>query len=205
MSHLVVIRHATTTPSSEGLFVGRTDPPLNERGREQAMAWQSFGKCHADASTYHSPLIRAEQTATLGGFASPVPAELLIEWDLGGLEGAVADDYRSRHPNWSLFVDGPPEHSGERPQGVAARAEAAVDALYEPLADDQIAVFVAHGQFLKALATVVLGLPLRHAGRFALGPARAGVFTRRSTGRLALTGWNLPAPAHPAEFFEDLT
>jgi probable phosphoglycerate mutase len=205
MSHLVVIRHATTTPSSEGLFVGRADPSLNERGREQAMAWQPFGEYHVDVSTYHSPLVRAEQTAMLGGFSSPVPAELLIEWDLGDLEGAVADDYRSRHPDWSLFVDGPPDGSGERPEGVAARAEAAVGTLYEPLADGQIAVFVAHGQFLKALATVVLGLSLRDAGRFALGPARAGVFTRRSTGRVALTGWNLPAPAYPAEFFEDLT
>ena len=40
---------------------------------------------------------------------------------------------------------------------------------------------------------------------FALGPGRAGVFTRRSTGRIALTGWNLPAPVHPSEFFRDLT
>jgi probable phosphoglycerate mutase len=204
MSHLVVIRHGATVPSSKGLFVGRADPPLNERGREQATAWQPFGKYHPDARTYHSPLVRAQQTATLGGFPSPVPAEPLIEWDLGDLEGTVADDYRSRHPDWSLFVDGPPDGSGERPADVAARAEAAVDTLYRPLAGDRVVVFVAHGQFLKVLATVVLGLSLRDAGGFALGPARAGVFTRRRTGRVALTGWNLPAPAHPAEFFEDL-
>jgi broad specificity phosphatase PhoE len=205
MPYLVVIRHGATTPSSEGHYVGRADPPLNERGREQAQAWQTFGKHHADARAYHSPLIRAEQTALLGGFAESEPNDLLIEWDLGDLEGAVAEDYRSQHPDWSLFVDGPPDDSGERPEAVAARAEAAVGTLYEPLADDQIAVFVAHGQFLKALATVVLGLPLRDAGSFALGPARAGVFMRRRTGRIALTGWNLPAPVTPAEFLRDLT
>jgi probable phosphoglycerate mutase len=206
MSHLVVIRHGATTPSSEGRYVGRTDPPLNERGREQAMAWQPFGQYNLlDVQTYHSPLVRAEQTATLGGFPSPKPSELLTEWDLGDLEGAVAEDYRARHPEWSLFVDGPPGGSGERPEAVAARAMEAVRALYEELADERSAVFVAHGQFLKALAAVVLGLPLRGAGSFALGPARAGVFTRRRTGRIALTGWNLPAPVTPAEFFRDLT
>lgn len=204
MTHLVVIRHGATTQSSAGLYVGRADPPLDERGREQARAWRPFSEHHAGLYVHHSPLIRAEQTAVLGGFASPAPNELLVEWDLGDLEGAVAEHYRAQHPDWSLFVDGP-GGSGEPPEAVAARAEAAVRALYEPLANDDIAVFVSHGQFLKALATVVLGLPLREASALALGPARAGVFTRRSTGRIALTGWNLPAPAHPAEFFRDLT
>jgi probable phosphoglycerate mutase len=205
MSHLVVIRHGATTPSSSGLYVGRADPPLNERGCEQARAWQPFGKHHTLVRAYHSPLVRAEQTAVLGGFTASSPNDLLIEWDLGDLEGAVAENYRSQHPDWSLFVDGPPDGSGERPTAVAARAEAAVRTLYEPLAADEIGVFVGHGQFLKALATVVLGLPLRNAGAFALGPARAGVFTRRTTGRIALTGWNLPAPVTPTEFFQDLT
>ncbi|WP_170213100.1 histidine phosphatase family protein [Catellatospora citrea] len=200
-----MIRHGATAPSSAGLYVGRTDPPLNESGCEQARAWRPFGRHHAGAHVYHSPLIRAEQTAVLGGFLSPAPSELLVEWDLGELEGSVAEVYRAQHPDWSLFLDGPPGGSGERPEAVAARARAAVSALYEPLADDEIGVFVAHGQFLKALATIMLGLPLREASAFALGPARAGVFTRRTTGRIALTGWNLPAPVHPAEFFRGLT
>jgi probable phosphoglycerate mutase len=205
MSHLVVIRHGATTLSSAGLYVGRTDPPLSERGREQARAWQPFAEQHPGARTYHSPLARAQQTALLGTFPSPVCNDLLVEWDLGQIDGVVADDYRSQHPTWSLFVDGPPGDSGERPEAVATRAEAAVRSVFEASGDAELVVFVSHGQFLKALATVVLGLPLAAAGAFALGPARAGIFTRRKTGRLAMTGWNVPAPALTAEFFRDLT
>jgi probable phosphoglycerate mutase len=205
MSHLVVIRHGATTPSSAGLYVGRNDPPLDERGRGQAKAWQAFAQQHPGAHTYHSPLARAEQTAVLGRFPSPACHDLLIEWDLGQLDGTVAEDYRSQHPGWSLFIDGPPGGFGERPEAVAARAEAAVRFGHESSGDAEIVVFVSHGQFLKVLATVVLGLPLAGAGAFALGPARAGVFTRRSAGRLALTGWNVPAPALAADFFRDLT
>ena len=95
-------------------------------------------------------------------------------------------------------ADAAAQAGGTPVEVLMGRAGAAVGTLYQPLAKDQVVVFVAHGQFLKVLATVVLGLPLRDAGGFALGPARAGVFTRRRTGRIALTGWNLPAPAHPA-------
>jgi probable phosphoglycerate mutase len=205
MSHLVVIRHGATTLSSAGLYVGRTDPPLSERGREQAQAWQPFAEQHPGARTYHSPLARAEQTALLGTFSAPVCEDLLVEWDLGQLDGVVADDYRSQHRDWSLFIDGPPGSSGERPGDVAIRAEAVISSVFERSEDADLVVFVSHGQFLKALATVVLGLPLAGAGAFALGPARAGVFTRRATGRLAMTGWNVPASALNPEFFRDLT
>jgi probable phosphoglycerate mutase len=197
---ILAIRHGATELSASGFFVGRSDPPLSEHGKAQAAAWRSLADSDLVTRVVASPLARAGQTADIAGFASVETDPNLIEWDLGDLEGQHAEQWRAAHPDWSLFVDGPPE-SGERYPDVAARARRAVANVE---GDSGLVVFVGHGQMLKVLAAELLGLASAAAAAFALGPARGGLFLHRTAG-WRLAGWNLPAPHTAASLLMELT
>lgn len=90
---IFIIRHGQTDQNKKGMLLGRTDVPLNERGREEALkAGQlfkqqgiHFQKC------YSSPLIRTVETAELvtGFDRSGIEVnDLLMEMDYGPYEGA---------------------------------------------------------------------------------------------------------------------
>ena len=155
----------------------------------------------APIASYTSPLRRAMSTARLAGLSEAEPLPALREWDLGDAEGITASEYRASHPGWSLFEDGAP--SGESPSSVAARLDDAISMLGR--GQNGTVVFVTHGQLTKFLVTRLLGLPGSAAGRFALGPARAALFTQRQPGLWSLTGWNVAAPTDPADAFTSLT
>lgn len=189
--HVLLLRHGATADSGRGLFTGRADVPLSPHGVEQARAWAPVLATRDDVVALASPLSRAADTARHAGL-EPVLAPALVEWDLGSLEGRDADGYRTAHPGWSLFIDGVPE-GGESHAAVAARAGEAWAQLTG--AGGGLVVAVSHGQFLRALLTTVLGLPLAAGARLSLGPARAGLVSLRAGGHYSLTGWNLaPAP-----------
>lgn len=200
-----LLRHGATDMSETGAFVGRADPRLNHRGELQAAAWQPLASSGLVGRTVHSPLRRAAQTAAVAGFTPTETSELLREWDLGDLEGANADEFRRANPTWSLFVDGPPNGSGERPAEVVDRARDVISAFLGTEDADGVLVLVAHGQFLRVLALTLLGLPVRHASSFALGPARAAIISVRGSGAYALTGWNIAGPAQPLQALAGLT
>lgn len=197
---ILAIRHGATELSAAGVFVGRSDVPLSERGEAQAAVWRSIADSELVTRAVASPLVRAGQTARVAGFASVETDPNLIEWDLGDLEGQHAEQWRAAHPDWSLFIDGPPD-SGERYADVAARARRVVARVE---GDPGLVVFFGHGQMLKVLAAELLGLPSAAAATLALGPARGGLFLRRTAG-WRLAGWNLPAPHTAAALLTELT
>ena len=90
MTTLYLIRHGTTDSNLAGVFQGKLDTSLNERGMEQArLLAQRFAGVHLDR-VYVSALQRARQTAQLlcgqtGAPCTILPA--LNEIDLGQLEG----------------------------------------------------------------------------------------------------------------------
>lgn len=185
--HIVVLRHGETALSRSGAFVGSTDCELSETGAASATSWaQTFAT--AGAVSWSSPLIRAAETARRAGL-DPIIVEDLREWELGALEGLNAHEYRSANPGWSLFVDGPPDCTGESTAAAAARA---ADVVGRAIATDaEIMVLVGHGQFSRAISAAILGLPISTGRRLSWGPARAAVFTyRASIGDYALAGWN---------------
>jgi probable phosphoglycerate mutase len=131
------------------------------------------------------------------GLASKLMPEL-VEWDLGDLEYQNADEYRRSNPHWSLHQDGAP--GGESVTDVTVRANVVREAWLDSSAD--LVIVVSHGQFIKALAAVLLDQDPRFAARLSLGPARAAHFLRRATGT-SLVGWNL-SPSEP-DLWKDLT
>lgn len=169
--------------SVSGVYAGRTDVPLDATGRAAASSW---ARALADVPGLHSPLLRASETAKLAELDS-VELPALREWDLGELEGVHAETYRQAHPAWNLFSDGAP--GGESPIQIADRALRVIERARD--SDRSVVTLVGHGQFSKAIAATLLDLPLAAATRFTWGPARAAVFTWRSSAQgYALAGWN---------------
>lgn len=100
---LLLCRHGQTENNRLRLIQGaRIDPPLNEVGQQQAMALGKALKAAQPSLVLHSPLQRAQETATLASeqFDRPPPLELLKELkevDFGEiLEGAPVEENRAR-------------------------------------------------------------------------------------------------------------
>jgi len=144
---VVLIRHGQTTWSAEGRHTGRTDVPLTDEGRRQAMLAGTRLTGGRWGLVLSSPLIRAWDTcalAGLGAFAAPEPD--LVEWDYGAYEGLTTPEIRAERPSWRLWTDGCP--GGEVADDVAARADRVIGRC---LAADGPVVLFAHGHLLRVL------------------------------------------------------
>lgn len=189
MKKVVLLRHGETTSSSLGLYTGRADVLLSERGREQARSWipPLSTLRDAGATVASSPLSRCIDTASAAGATAVEVWPELAEWDLGSLDGRNAAAVRGANPEWVLFRDGVPDGSGESVEEVRARAETAWSRAREHNGD---VVLVTHGQFAKLMVATILGLGSVAAAALSLGPARAAVLIERPHGP-SLAGWNL--------------
>jgi broad specificity phosphatase PhoE len=92
MIPILVIRHAPTDWNRAGLIQGRTDRPLDEKGRATARAWRLPPEWRG-AACLASPLKRAMETAEFLGL-DPQPDARLIETDWGAWEGRRLADVR---------------------------------------------------------------------------------------------------------------
>jgi probable phosphoglycerate mutase len=168
---LVLVRHGETEWSKSGQHTGRTDIPLTDRGREEALAVRDRLDGWTFARTLSSPLSRALDTARLAGFGDDVETdEDLLEWDYGDYEGLTTAEIRSSRPRWSLWADGAP--GGESAATVGARVDRTVKELRD--VDGDVLVF-AHAHVLRVLTARWIGLPPADGRLFALDPATVSV------------------------------
>jgi probable phosphoglycerate mutase len=194
-TELWLIRHGETEWTAQGLHNGRTDIPLNARGRAQAAAARDALPRRLDVA-FSSPLARARETAEICAFPGQLTiAGGLLEWDYGAFEGRTALDIRREIPGWTPWTHGFP--AGETLADVAARAE---NFFREEIAPrkGRVAVF-AHGHILRLLAACVLDLPQESAARLALEPGALSLLDREYE-RPTIRFWNLtPSPGitHP--------
>jgi len=86
---LIVVRHGQTEANARGLLLGRSDPPLDDIGRDQAAAVATaLAPLAPTARVIASPLTRTRETAAIIAGEGPVEIdERWIELDYGGLEG----------------------------------------------------------------------------------------------------------------------
>jgi alpha-ribazole phosphatase len=88
MSDLLLIRHGATDLA--GTFCGHSDPPLNERGRQQAAALIEELASERIEAVYSSNLLRAHETAAAVATAKAAPLRSLSglrEINFGDWEG----------------------------------------------------------------------------------------------------------------------
>jgi broad specificity phosphatase PhoE len=134
MTTLVLIRHGQTDWNVEGRWQGQADPPLNERGREQARRVAQYQSQFGFAALYSSDLRRAMETAqTIGAEMGMevIPEPRLRETNLGKWQGMLSADIQAQYPDefrrWheSPLTAHPPE--GEDIPALAARVLEAIN------------------------------------------------------------------------------
>ncbi len=134
MTRLVLIRHGETDWNVEGRYQGQADPPLNERGVEQARLLAERLKNVGIEIIYASPLKRAWQTAEIIARTLHVPLHpdpRLMEINQGEWEGRLVTDIAREYPDlfrrwetspWEVTLPG-----GENLAQVQQRVYQAVD------------------------------------------------------------------------------
>lgn len=163
---LTLVRHGQTEWSRDGLHTGRTDVPLTDLGRRQAVALGELleGPFSVVVS---SPLSRARDTMEIAGHADrALLSRDLMEWDYGVYEGRRTVDVRQEIPGWSIWTH--PVMDGESVDEVGARADRVIADLGET--EGRVLVF-GHGHFLRILAARWIGLPALAGRRLALETA----------------------------------
>ncbi|MGA4838813.1 histidine phosphatase family protein [Streptomyces sp. G45] len=198
MGDLLLVRHGETEWALTGQHTSFTEIPLTEHGREQARSLGPLlGRYRVDA-VFSSPRERARETAALAGFPHARVDEDLTEWDYGAYEGVTTVEIHRDRPDWFLFRDGvapgPPEHPGESPEQVGARADRMLAKVDAALANTEGSVLLfAHGHFLRVLAARRLGLPPSAGALFQLA---TGTVSRLSVehGHPVVATWNLHPP-----------
>ena len=176
---LWLARHGETDWSRSGQHTSRTDLPLTEIGRTQAMALGRRLRDRPFALVLTSPLMRAADTARIAGFGEVLAVDDdLREWDYGEFEGRKTDEIRVQFPGWSIWRG--PWPGGETIDQVAARADRVI-ARVRAIDGDVLAF--SHGHLLRVLAARWLG-----------HEPEAGDMLALSTGSISVLGWEREEP-----------
>jgi broad specificity phosphatase PhoE len=148
MATLYLVRHGETPWNVEGRYQGQLDPPLNERGCQQAVETARRLAPLGFAAIYSSDLKRAYQTAEALATATGLPIQVdvrLREINQGHWQGVLIGDILA---GWPEAIDGwqrsPWQHQppgGERLEQVQARVFAAIDDIVARHPRAQVAVF----------------------------------------------------------------
>ena len=183
---IYLVRHGDTEWSRSGQHTGRTDIPLTDSGRRQAVALGDRLRDHEFALVLTSPMSRATETARIAGFGDATRDEDLREWDYGELEGRTTDDIRTAMPGWTIW-DGP-WPGGETAEQVGARVDHVLARCLDPTVRGDSLLF-AHGHVLRVLAARWLGEPPSAGGHYALATATIGILGWERSARVIET-WN---------------
>jgi probable phosphoglycerate mutase len=184
---VVLARHGETEWSLSGRHTGKTDIPLTEEGRRQAVGLGPRLSAWTFSLVLTSPLQRARETCRLAGFGERAQVRPdLAEWDYGRYEGLTSKQIDELRPNWSLWRDGGP--GGETAADVGRRADRVVAEVRRVEGD--VLIF-AHGHVLRVLASRWLGEPPEGGRHYALQTATVSVLSYEHADPV-IQRWNLP-------------
>lgn len=191
---VLLIRHGRTSFNAEQRFCGgRSDPPLDATGREQAAALERFA---GEAERiFCSPQRRALETAAVLG--PPVVIEALRELDQGGLEGRPFHPALQEHAEFFRAWKRDPTHvcipgGGESMGTLADRVATGMTEILAQLdrPRGRVIAVVGHQMAQAAFVCRALGKPLRDWPQFELRNATANLLAWQR-GRWSLIERNL--------------
>jgi broad specificity phosphatase PhoE len=174
---LLVIRHGQTEWSVAGRHTGRTDIPLTEVGRAEALdAARTLAGWHV-VRAYTSPLGRARETAEIVGLPCDLTVDQnLLEWDYGVFDGVTTTAARQTIPDWSVWSHA--MTGGESLTEVGERADRFIERALAEAPSGNVAVF-SHGHLLAVLIARWCQLDPVEGRRFYL-----------ATATVSLLGWH---------------
>jgi len=150
---LILARHGETDWNRDGRFQGHADPPLNERGREQALELAELLVDEPIEAVYSSDLRRAHETARIVADRQGLDVIVdpqLRERDVGHWSGLTAEEIEERFPDQIRRWREGAVAVGESRESLAARI---VEAAHRIAAahPDGLVLVVTHGGALRML------------------------------------------------------
>ena len=183
---IYLVRHGDTEWSRSGQHTGRTDIPLTDSGRRQAVELGERLRRHEFELVLTSPMSRAAETARIAGFGDAARVDDLHEWDYGEFEGQTTDEIRESIPGWSIWQG--PWPGGETAEQVGARVDRVIARCLDPAIHGDSLLF-AHGHVLRVLTARWLSQSPSMGGKYALGTATIGILGWERSNRVIET-WN---------------
>jgi probable phosphoglycerate mutase len=162
---LLLIRHAE--PIKVENLETPADPPLHERGEEQATRLAGWLKDEpvAIAEIWSSPMRRARQTADFCALATGAPvhiAQLLAEWDQESPSYVPVEELRAaKDERWEALVSGEAMRAHVDPVTFRDGVVAAMEEIIAANTGQRVAV-VCHGGVINMYLSAVLGLEPQH-------------------------------------------
>ena len=160
-----VIRHGRTAANDKGIYIGRTDFPLSDKGAAELAGKMDEFRYPNVARVYSSPLRRCTETAEiLFPDVQIQTVDNLIEMDFGTFEGKSADELVHK-PEFKEWLKGgmdcrPPQ--GESVKEVQLRIFRSLCRHHPRRHDRQHAGRVRAAENFPAGVTVPAGRGLRH-------------------------------------------
>jgi len=167
-TRILLIRHGETEWNRIRRFQGRSDIPLNQKGKEQAHALALALEEETLTAIYSSPLGRAMETANIiRELHSSVPLfaeDGLLEMDLGEFEGMEAKQWAEQYPDFlKAWLEKPGSVSmpgGESLQEVQDRALDAIERITQLYPSDSTLLISSHNFVNLTILCYALGLTL---------------------------------------------
>lgn len=162
INKLYIVRHGHTDANHPWTFLGRSDPPLSDRGIQQVDRLQAvFSEMPIDA-IYTSPLVRAQKTADMLQAVSHCRYKVddrLIEQDFGAWEGLHIDEvkvkYASDFTNWMRDANQYPPTNGETSREVLKRQQTLLNEIKQAYMGKTV-VLIGHGSVINSLLCAAL-------------------------------------------------
>lgn len=170
MLTIYLLRHGETDFNAQNnRYCGRTDIPVNAKGRAQAEAVRRQLEGVNFTGVYSSPLLRAYETAQIVSGREVTKDDRLIEVDFGLWEGKTREQFTEEYPDsWEKWSANPSANragvNGETGQEIVNR----VDAFFEELLSthrEGTFLVVAHNGVNRLFMAHKLGMPLANYRR----------------------------------------
>jgi probable phosphoglycerate mutase len=159
---LIIVRHGESTWNAEERLQGQLDPPLSDRGREQARALAGMVDGLPAEQIVCSDLGRARQTAELMGVQPGRFDERWREIDVGSWGGRTAAEIDAQGSELTNWRGGPrTAPDGEPWDAFAARVAGAVDELVDAGGPWLV---VSHGGCIRVAVAHITGADRLHLG-----------------------------------------
>jgi len=156
---IILVRHGETEWNRVHRFQGRSDIPLNRKGKEQAHALALALKNKPITAIYTSPLMRAVETARhMGRFhpSTPLLKESgLMEMNLGDFEGMEVRQWAGKYQDFRKAWGGNPSAltmpGGESLQEVQQRAIDTLERISQPYDPGSTLLICSHNFVIVSL------------------------------------------------------